>query len=223
MAVQFARLYRFTDQQFARMAAAGLLPEHGTVLVDGVPYWAGAPFRFSRDAYYRLGELGIVSKRDRVERVDGEIIEMTPIGSRHSACVSRLNGFLTPRVGNAIVRSENPLALPQEIDAEPDLAVVRWRADHYEHVHPTADDALLVVEVADSSRRYDLGQKAQWYAEAGIPEYWIVDLTRDRVFVHQLPSAGAYRERQVFGRGDRWVSAALDGLQIPVDTVLAPV
>jgi Uma2 family endonuclease len=222
MAVQFAQPYRFSEQQLARMAQAGVVPEYGTELIDGVPYWAGTPFRFSRDSYYRLGELGILSKRDRVERIDGEIIQMTPAGSRPSACVSRLNQFLTPRVRDAIVRYENPLVMPQEIDPEPDLAVVRARPDHYENAHPTAADALLVIEVADSSRRYDIGQKALWYAEAGIPEYWMVDLTRDGVIVHREPSAGAYRDVRMYGRGESWTSAVLGGFDVPVDAVLKP-
>jgi Uma2 family endonuclease len=222
MAVQFAQPYRFSEQQLARMTEAGVVPEHGTVLVDGVPYWAGAPYRFSRAAYYRLGELGILGKRARVERIEGEIIEMAPAGSSHSACVSRLNQFLTPRVRNGIVRSENPLVMPQEIDPEPDVAVVRARPDHYEDAHPTAEDALLVVEVADSSRRYDSGQKAQWYAEAGIPEYWMVDLVRGKVFIHQEPVAGAYRKVRMYERGEHWTSDALEGLQVPVDVILRP-
>jgi Uma2 family endonuclease len=222
MAVQFAQPYRFSEQQLARMAQAGIVPEYGTELIDGVPYWAGAPFRFSRDAYYRLGELGILSKRDRVERIHGEIIEMTPIGSHHSACVSRLNGFLTPRVGNAIVRYENPIALPQEIDPEPDLAVVRARDDHYENAHPTAQDALLVIEVSDSTRRFDLGEKARWYAEAGIPEYWMVDLTRSQVIVHQHPAAGEYQDVRKYGYDEAWTSASLGGLSVPVNAILKP-
>lgn len=222
MAVQFAQPYRFSEQQLARMAQAGVVPEHGTSLIEGVPHWSGGPYRFSREAYYRLGELGILSKRDRVERIEGEIIKMTPAGSRHSACVSRLNRFLTPRIGDAIIRYENPLALPQDIDPEPDLAVVRARADDYEDAHPTADDALLVIEVSDSSRRMDLGQKAQWYAEAGIPEYWIVDLVRDKMIVHRDPAAGAYRQVGMYGRGETWVSGALGGLNVPVDIILKP-
>jgi Uma2 family endonuclease len=222
MAVQFAQPYRFSEQQLARMAQAGVVPEHGTALIDGVPYWAGAPVRFSRDAYYRLGELGILSKRDRVERIDGEIIAMTPAGSRHSACVSRLNQYLTPRIGDAIIRYENPLALPQDLDPEPDLAVVRARADDYEDAHPTAEDALLVIEVSDSSSRSDFGQKAQWYAEARIPEYWIVDLKRNKIVVHQDPASGAYSQVQTYGRGETWTSAALGGVSIPVDVILKP-
>jgi Uma2 family endonuclease len=222
MAVQFAQPYRFSEPQLARMAQAGVVPEHGTQLIDGVPYWAGAPVRFSRDAYYRLGELGILSKRDRVERIDGEIIAMTPAGSSHSACVSRLNQFLTPRIGDAIIRYENPLALPQDRDPEPDLAVVRARADHYEDAHPTAEDALLVIEVSDSSRRSDLGLKAQWYAEAEIPEYWIVDLRRDKVVVHQLPLGGTYSDVRMYGRRQVWTSSALRGLDVPVDAILKP-
>ncbi|HEU0300636.1 MAG TPA: Uma2 family endonuclease [Longimicrobium sp.] len=220
MAVQFAQSYRFSEQQVARMADAGIIPQSGTELIDGVPYWSGAPVRFSRDAFYRLGELGVLTKRDRVERIDGEIIEMSPIGPRHSACVTRLNRFLTPRVGDAIVRFENPLALPEELDPQPDLVVVRPRDDDYEDGHPVSDDALLVIEVADSSLRYDRQIKAEWYAQAGIPEYWLVHLTRNQIAVHQQPRMGEYREVQVYGLGETWTSTALGGLEVPVNAIL---
>lgn len=220
MAVQFAQPYRFTEQQFARMAEAGILPRVGTHLVEGVPYRAGAPIRFSRAAFYQLGEFGILGKADRVERVEGEILQMSPIGSRHSACVTRVNRFLTPRVGDALVRFENPIALPQDIDPQPDIAVVRPRDDDYEDSHPTADDALIVIEVADSTVAFDRTVKAQWYAEAEIPEYWLVDLIRRRVIVHQLPVTGEYRDVRVYNPGESWTSAAIAGLEIPVDAFL---
>jgi Uma2 family endonuclease len=220
MAVQFAQPYRFTEQQLARMADAGLMPHGETELIDGVPYRAGVPIRFSRAAYYRLGELGVLAKRDRVELIDGEIIEMSPIGSRHAACVSRLNRFLTPRVGNALVRFENPLALPDEYDPQPDVVVVRARDDDYEDAHPTSDDALLVVEVADSSLRYGRTVKVQRYAEAGLPECWLVDLTRNQIVVHQNPVAGEYRNTRTYGAGESWTSSAIPGLKVSADVIL---
>jgi Uma2 family endonuclease len=220
MAVQFAQPYRFSEAQLARMAEAGVVPEWGTTLVDGVPYLGGMPFRFSRDAYYRLGEIGVLTRNDRVELIDGEIIEMSPIDSRHSACVTRLNRAITPHVGDAIIRFENPLALPDEYDPQPDIVVVRASDDDYEEEHPRSEDALLVVEVANSSLRYDRHVKAQRYAEAGIPEYWLVDLRRNQIDIHTDPVAGGYREVHPYGPGDSWSSPALGGARVSVDAIL---
>ncbi|MBW3570575.1 MAG: Uma2 family endonuclease [Gemmatimonadetes bacterium] len=222
MAVQFAQPYRFSEQQLARMAEAGILPRAGTHLVDGVPYRAGAPIRFSTDDYFRLGESGVFHEGDRVELIDGEIIEMSPEGSRHSACIRRLIRYLAPRVGTAFVGAQHSLSLPDGYWPRPDVVVLRPSEDEYEHAHPTHQDALVVIEVSDTSLRGDRHVKAGRYALAGIPEYWLVDLTRDRVSVHLSPVAGHYAEVRVYGSGARWASPGLGGLEIAVDEVLKP-
>lgn len=222
MAVQFAQPYRFDEQQLARMAAAGVIPEWGIELVDGVPYWAGTPFRFSSDDYFKLGELGVLHEGDRVELIDGEIIEMSPEGSRHFACITRLMRLLIPHVGEALVSSHGSLFLPDQYRPMPDLMVLRPSEDDYEEKHPTHQDALVVVEVSNSSLRHDRHVKSMRYAEAGIPEFWLVDLTRNTIAIHQDPVAGAYRDVQMYGSGDTWASAALAGLTVPVDVILKP-
>jgi Uma2 family endonuclease len=222
MAVQFAQPYRFTEQQLARMAQADVVPEYGTELIDGVPYWAGAPFRFSSEDYFKLGELGILNEGERVELIDGAVIEMSPEGSRHFACVTRLMRFLTKRVGEALIVSHGSLALPDQYWPMPDVMVLRPSEDDYEDAHPTYADTLVVIEVADSSERHDRVFKSGRYAEAAIPEYWLVDLTRDTITVHQSPVAGEYRGLHTFVPGDEWISHALDGLRIPVNVVLKP-
>lgn len=222
MAVQFAQPYRFSEQQLARMAEAGVVPEYGTQLVDGVPYWAGAPVRFSSDDYFRLGEIGVLRPNERVELIDGEVIEMSPEGTRHFACVSRLMRVLTMHAGESLVVSHGSLFLPDQYRPMPDVMVLRPSETDYEDAHPTHADALVVVEVADSSERHDRIVKTERYAEAGIPEYWLVDLTRDTITIHQNPVSGAYREVQTYGRGKTWMSAALGGLSVPVDVILKP-
>lgn len=220
MAVQFAQPYRFDEQQLARMAAAGVVPEWGTQLIDGVPYWAGAPFRFSSEDYFKLGELGILHEGDLVELIDGEVIEMSPEGSRHSACIRRLIRYLPPHVGEAIVGAQDSLSLPEGYWPRPDVVILRPDEDEYEHVHATHRDALVVIEVADSSERHDRIVKSGRYAEAEIPEYWLVDLTRDTITVHRAPAAGEYRDCQTYGASGAWVSEALGGLRIPVDAII---
>jgi Uma2 family endonuclease len=222
MAVQFAQPYRFTEQQLARMADAGIIPRGGTALIDGVPYQSGAPVRFTSADYYRLGEIGALAENERVELIDGEIIEMSPEGSRHSACVIRLIRFLTPRVGDALVGAHGSLFLPDEYRPMPDVVVLRASADEYEQAHPTHEDALVVIEVSDTSLRYDRHVKSGRYAEAGIPEYWLVDLTRDKISVHQRPVAGQYADVRVYGFGESWASPELAGLEVGVNDVLKP-
>jgi Uma2 family endonuclease len=222
MAVQFAQPYRFSEQQLARMVRAGVVPALDTALMEGVPYRAGAPHRFSSDDYFKLGEIGVFGERDRVELIDGEIIAMSPAGSPHSACIRRLLRFLSPRAGDALFSIQDTLFLPDEYRPMPDLVVLRPRADAYSDAHPTSDDALLVVEVSDSSLRYDRRIKGPRYAQAGIAEYWLVDVRRGRIFVHRTPAAGEYRRVEVLGRGESWTSDALGGLTIPVDEILLP-
>jgi Uma2 family endonuclease len=222
MAVQFAQPYRFDEQQVARMADAGIMPRAGTHLIDGVPFRAGAPIRFSSDDYYRLGKIGVLAENERVELIDGEIIEMTPEGTRHFACVARLMRLLYPRVRGASVLSHGSLFLPDEYRPMPDLMVLRLSEDEYEYAHPTHEDALLVIEVSDTSLRYDRHVKTGRYAQAGIPEYWLVDLTRDTISVHQSPVAGQYVDVRVYGFGESWASPGLGGLEVAVDDVLKP-
>jgi Uma2 family endonuclease len=220
MAVQFAQPYRFSEQQLARMTEAGIIPGSGTDLVDGVPYRAGVPIRFSTDDYFRLGEFGVFREGDRVELIDGEIIEMSPEGSRHSSCIRRLIRYLAPRVGTAIVGAQDSLSLPDGSWPRPDVVVLQPRDDEYVDDHPTSRDALVVVEVSDSSLRSDRHVKAGRYAQAGIPEYWLVDLTRDKVSIHQSPVAGQYTDVRLYGSGESWASPGLGGLEVTVDDVL---
>lgn len=222
MAVQFAQPYRFSEQQLARMADAGIIPRAGTNLIGGVPYRAGSPVRFSSDEYFRLGEIGVLAENERVELVDGEIIEMSPEGSRHSACIIRLIRFLAPRVGDALVSANGTLFLPDQYRPMPDVMVLRPSADEYEHVHPTHEDALVVIEVSDTSVAMDRQFKSARYAQAAIPEYWLVDLTRDVISVHTNPIVGQYTEVQVYRGQESWRSLALGGLVIAVNDVLKP-
>jgi Uma2 family endonuclease len=222
MAVQFAQPYRFSEQQLARMADAGILPRWGMHVIDGVPYQAASPVRFSSDDYFRLGEIGVLAENERVELIDGEIIEMSPEGNRHLACVTRLMRLLYGRVPGASVLSHGTLFLPNEYRPMPDLMVLRASEDDYEDTHPTHEDALVVIEVSDTSLRYDRHVKSTRYAQAAIPEYWLVDLQRNTISVHHVPVAGAYTDVRVYQRGEWWKSDVLGGLVLAVNDVLKP-
>jgi len=156
--------------------------------------------RFTVDEYYRMAEVGILGPDDRVELLDGEIVEMSPIGARHAATVTRLQRLFERLAGHgAIVRVQQPVRLDPYSEPEPDIALVRPRADFYAEAHPTPGDVLLIVEVADTSLRSDRHRKLPTYARARIPDVWLVDLSTDRVEQNREPRGDAYAERQILG------------------------
>jgi len=150
--------------------------------------------RFTRAEYYRMAEVGILGRHDRVELIKGEIIEMSPIGRRHSAFVTNLNQLLVVRLaGRALVSVQGPVALAEDTEPQPDLAVLRRRRVPYKEREAWAEDAVLLIEVADSSLAYDRTTKLRLY-EAGIPEYWVVDCISEAVEVHRTPGPDGYRD-----------------------------
>jgi Uma2 family endonuclease len=158
---------------------------------------------FTREEYHRMGEVGILTPTDRVELIKGEIVEMSPIGRRHYAFVNNLTRLLIMRLNDrAIVAPQGPIVLADDTEPEPDLAVIRHRTVPYKEREAFADDALLLIEVAESSLAYDRSTKLRLYANAGIPEYWVVDCVGQSVEVHRTPDAGTYRDvTRVAGAG----------------------
>jgi len=158
---------------------------------------APARHRLDVDAYYKMAEAGILTREERVELIDGNIIDMNPIGSAHAAITNRLNRLVGRAVdGLALVSVQNPLRLDAFNEPEPDLMLLRPRADDYRESHPTAADVLLLVEVSDSSLSYDRGAKLALYARFGVPEVWIVDLAGAAVEVYRQPKDGTYSSRE---------------------------
>lgn len=131
-----------------------------------------------------MGEAGILGEDDRLELIDGEIVTMPPIGSRHAGCVKRLNAlFGSALAGRVVVSAQDPLVLDDYSEPQPDIVLLRPRPDYYASAHPRPEDVLLLVEVADSSLDYDEDVKVPRYARAGVQEMWIVDLEHARVLV----------------------------------------
>jgi len=143
--------------------------------------------------YHLLIEAGSLGEDDRLELIEGEIIEMSPISPEHAARVNRLNKLFARILGEKVLVSvQNPVSLGEHSEPQPDLALLRPRADDYSESHPKPGDILLVVEVAESSVDYDRDTKIPLYARAGIPEAWLVSLA-DRWFeVYQEPSPVGY-------------------------------
>jgi Uma2 family endonuclease len=161
-------------------------------------------YRFTVEEFDRMAEAGVLAEDSRVELLAGEIIQMPPIGARHAGCVGMLTYLFAPLVacGDAWLETQNPVRLGQADEPNPDVLVARPRQDHYRIKRPTAADILLLVEVSDSTLRYDLTQKVPLYARAGVSDMWVVDLLHDRLLVHRDPSPDGYRTVTTLGRGD---------------------
>jgi Uma2 family endonuclease len=160
--------------------------------------------------YYRMAEAGILGEDDRVELIEGEIIDMPPIGTDHTSVVKRLNSIFARNVGvRAIVSVQDPIRLNPRSEPQPDIALLRYRADFYRHAHPGPEDVLLLVEVADSSLRYDREVKLPLYARHGIPEVWIVDLEHRRLEIYRRPAEETYLDKHCPGRDETIARAEL--------------
>jgi len=150
--------------------------------------------RITVDEYYRMAEVGILAPDARVELIEGEIIDMPLIGAEHGGTVAQLSQLLMSAVGQrAQVFSQSSLRLSDSAPV-PDLALVKPRADFYKKRHPAPADTLLIIEVSESSLRYDLQTKAPLYARHGIPEYWIIDLSGRQVRFFRSPDSGQYTD-----------------------------
>jgi Uma2 family endonuclease len=177
--------------------------------------------RFTVNDYHRMAKAGILHEDDRVELLDGEIIEMAPIGSRHAATVNRMTRRFTERAaGRFIVSVQNPVRLSRHSEPQPDLLLLRYRDDEYETAHPGPGDVLLVVEVADTTVTSDRKVKLPKYAAAGISEAWLVNLPRNSIEVHRDPRDDRYQQVTVYRRGDTITLSALSGITISVDAIL---
>lgn len=171
--------------------------------------------RLSVEDYHRMAEAGILGEDARVELIEGAIIDMTPIGSRHAAAVKRLNRVLDRAVGDAaIVSAQDPIVLDAHTEPQPDLALLRPREDYYAAAHPRPADILLVIEVADSSLPYDRDIKLPLYARAGIPEAWLVDLEAGRLTRFSDPTADGYRQSEAIEALNAVPIAALPNLEL---------
>lgn len=177
--------------------------------------------RFTVEEYYRMAEAGILAQDERVELIDGEIVAMAAIGSRHAACVNRVNRVLTQRVGDrAVVSVQNPIRLSQYSEPQPDIALLRPRADFYALAHPSPRDVLLIIEIADTSVGFDRDVKIPLYARAGSPEAWLVDLTGDGLTVYRQPASQGYGDVQPVQRGQPLVMTAFPDIALLADDIL---
>ncbi len=176
---------------------------------------------FTTREFRNMIEYGVLSEEDRVELVDGDIVEMSAIGHRHATCVRKLNRLFGKIGDRALVDVQNPLGISDEDDFYPDLVLLKPRDDGYGGAIPKATDALLVVEVADTTLEFDRTVKLPRYAAAGVPELWVVDIQAARIWVHRKPLEGDYGEVFEANSGDVLRIRELADVEIRVDEVLA--
>ncbi|MFM6016503.1 MAG: Uma2 family endonuclease [Dolichospermum sp.] len=178
-------------------------------------------FRFNITQYHQMNESGIFSEDDRVELLEGEIIEMSPIGSKHTACVNRLNTVFSELLGKKfIVAVQNPITLNNLSEPQPDIALLKPRADFYESGHPQPKDIFLLIEVADSSLQYDRDVKIPLYASNGIAEVWLVDIYEQVIIVYRYPTQDGYSEVQTLSRGEKLSIQAFPEINLVVEDIL---
>lgn len=181
------------------------------------------PRLFSVDEYYVMAQAGILHPDERVELLEGVVVCKAKTSSREAACLSVLSQRLhLGLIDRASVRVRAPIHLSERSEPEPDFALVRLRVDRYGDAHPVPQDVYLLVEVSDTSLVSDRDHKLPLYATAGIPELWIVDLPRGRVFVYWSPRGDRYEQELVVGRGASVAPQAFPDLSVSVDELLGP-
>lgn len=167
--------------------------------------------KFTIEQFQLMYEKGIFAESDRLELINGEIVTMSPIGTKHAACVNRLAAKFMYKLGSQVILSvQNSILLGNNSQPQPDIAVLKYRDDFYEEALPKPEDILLIVEVADSSIAYDRDVKAPLYAAAGIPEMWLFDVNTKTITSFSQPSALGYKQIYHHTQGDRLSILAFD-------------
>jgi len=176
---------------------------------------------FTVEDWHKMGEIGLFSPERRVELIEGEIIEIGPIGSSHAGCVNRLNYLFNRQVADSeIVSVQNPLIIKNHSEPQPDLMILRHEPHFYSEKHPTPEDVLLLIEVSDSTLTYDRNVKNPLYARHGIIEYWVVNLKDDCIEVYLNPQAQDYTLIHIMRRGKVITPSQFPHISVAVSDIL---
>ena len=176
--------------------------------------------RFSVDEYYKMIELGMLKDYEKSEIIEGELIQKMPIGDKHAFAVDVLAEFFIKNVPDKVrVRIQNPIRISDFNEPEPDVVLADLTKFDGKR-HPRPEETILIVEVSDSTLKYDRDTKLSLYAEAEIPEVWIINLKNNIIEVHQKPSNGIYQLAQIYKSGEAAKSAVLSNLEIEVNKIL---
>jgi|688.fasta_scaffold09862_7 Uma2 family endonuclease len=176
------------------------------------------------DEYYQMAKTGILQPDEKVELIAGQIIRnMTPQGSFHAAAITRTNRLLNqPVQPRFLVRSQLPIQLDNRSEPEPDLALVKSDPLDYDDRHPKAEDVYLIIEIADSTLKTDLTLKKQVYAEAKIPDYWVLDLAKRQLYVYRQPTEEGYQQEQILSEWQSIAPLFFPDFQVKVGEMLKP-
>jgi Uma2 family endonuclease len=171
--------------------------------------------------WHKMGDAGIFSPDSRLELIQGEILEMAPIGCNHSGHLKRINKFFTILLGDKATTSvQDPLQLGDLSEPEPDFMLLKPDADSYCSHHPTANDVLLLIEVADNSLEYDRNQKLHLYALHNIPEYWLLNLNDNCLEVYRQPHGDLYAEKTTLRTGGSITLSQLPEITVQISDIL---
>jgi Uma2 family endonuclease len=188
------------------------------MIVESAPVRV-ARLSFTADQFERMGTMGFFAEKDRLELINGDIVQMSPIGSLHAAGVNRIVDLFR-KVDNTFISVQNPIRLDDATEPQPDVTLLRRRGDFYASAHPRPADVLLLVEVADTSLDYDREIKIPLYAAAGIPEVWLLNLNGPELVVYRSLVSGKYTEVRYPQPGDTITPAQLPGATFPVDRIM---
>ena len=177
--------------------------------------------RFTVDEFHRMARTGILHEDDRLELIDGEVVEMAPIRERHAFCVVALTEEFSIRsAGRYVVSPQNPVRLSRHSELYPDLLLLRPPRRRYAQRTTDAGDVVLVIEVADATLATDRRIKMPRYAAAAIPEAWLVNLRRNTVEVHRDPRDGRYQQVTIYHKGEAVTPLVFPDIAIDVDAIL---
>lgn len=153
---------------------------------------------FTVEEYHKLAEVGILKSTDRVELINGEIITISPTKSNHAGIVDSLVEYLIIKLyKKATIKCQNPIVLSDKSEPQPDIVIANYKVDSYRSAHPIPEEILMIIEVSDSTLVYDQSIKAKLYANANIPEYWIINLLDQQIEIHRQPKNGEYHFKQI--------------------------
>jgi Uma2 family endonuclease len=178
-------------------------------------------YKFTVEEFHRLEETGILSREDRIELIEGELVIMPPIGPEHSSHTRSLREILSRLMPDDLLLCvAEPVTLSEHSEPLPDFSVVRRRADFYRGGHPGPEDVQLIVEVAQSSVEFDLGDKALQYARHAVAEYWVLDIAGACLHVFSASTSEGYRNHRIFQRGETVKCGTVPQVELRVDAML---
>ena len=177
--------------------------------------------KFRTDEVYQMMKIGILPEESGWELIDGEIIQKMTVGSKHASVVRRIEKYLERNFGDFVmVSGQNPIHIDEHNEPEPDIALLKPRDDFYAEKHPEPQDVLLVIKVSDSTLEFDRETKKTIYAEAGIKEFWLINLKQETIETYSDPAHGVYYQMQIYGRGETVNSRNIENLVVETNMIL---